>query len=319
MKGLLTVLVLSADVLWGAVLSSAQAEGPRVVASIKPLQSLAAGVMDGIATPDVLVKGSASAHAYALRPSDAEALHAAEVIFWVGPAFETFFEKPLAALSGTARIIALLDAPGLRRLPARTGGLWDEVGEDDHAPPASARGEDRWDGHIWLDPANAKLIVLAMADTLSAVDPHNARQYHANAAVMDAQLDSLDGELRYKLAAVGAKPFVVYHDAYQYFETRYGLRAAGSVTVSAERTQGARRILLLKNRIAALDAARPHSLCVFAEPQFEPKLGRMLVSETGARVGVLDPEGSAHDPGRDLYFDLMSEMADNLAKCLTAP
>ncbi len=285
-----------------AVGTPAQA-APRVVASIKPLQSLAAGVMDGIAVPDVLIKGSASVHAYALRPSDADLLNTADVIFWVGPAFETFLEKPLRALGGKARVVRLRDSPNLKILPARNGGLWH--GADDH----DTGGQD---GHLWLDPGNAKVMVAMMAEALSTADAPNAARYSANAAVMYDKLDALDAELKARLAPVSANPFIVFHDAYQYFENSYGLNAVGSITVSADRAPGARRVLSLKQRVGS------DSLCVFAEPQFEPKLVQMLISEAHGRAGVLDPEGSGLTPGPDLYFVLMRDLAENLSACLAS-
>jgi zinc transport system substrate-binding protein len=300
MKVLFAALILSAS-LWSAT----HAAAPRVVTSIKPLQSLAAGVMDGIATPDVLIKGSGSLHAYALRPSEAAALNAADVIFWIGPAFETFLEKPLQALGTRARTVTLMQAPGIKVLPARAGGSWQEAAE--------SHGD--WDdGHVWLDPANAKAIVAAMAEALAAADPANAAGYRSNAMTLQSKLDALDTDLRNRLDTVKTQPFVVFHDAYQYLEARYGLRALGSITVSAERAAGARRIKQIRDQIGA-----SQHICIFAEPQFEPKLVQMLAGETGAKTGVLDPEGSTLQSGPDLHFNLMRALADNLIDCLKAP
>jgi zinc transport system substrate-binding protein len=300
MKVLFVALMFSMSV-W----SAAQAAAPRVVTSIKPVQSLAAGVMDGVGTPEVLIRGSGSLHAYALRPSEAEALNTADVIFWNGPAFETFLEKPLQALGTRARIVTLMQAPGITLLPAREGGLWQDAGE------THGSGSD---GHIWLDPANAKAIVSAMAETLAAIDTANAARYRSNAVSLQSNLDALDTELRNRLEPVKATPFVVFHDAYQYLEARYGLRALGSITVSAERAAGARRIKQIRDQIGTSER-----ICIFAEPQFEPKLVHMLAGETGAKTAVLDPEGSTLQSGPDLHFNLMRALADNLIACLKAP
>ncbi len=304
MKGLSVAVLLS-------VLScaAARAEAPRVVASIKPLQALAAAVMDGVATPEVLIKGGGTVHAYALRMSNAAVLSKAQVMFWIGPDFETFLVRPLKALGENARAVALMDAPGIKILPARAGGLWD-TGEGNHAAPRGGRR----DGHLWLDPDNAKTIVAIMAQTLSAADPANAARYAGNALAAAAQLDALDGELRAKLAPVNAKPFVVFHDAYQYLEAHFGLRAVGAITVNAKRAAGARRVSQIKQQIGT---AGP--LCVFAEPQFEPKLVAMLIDGTDARTGVLDPEGSTLPAGPALYSNLMRGLADNLISCLETP
>jgi len=305
MKGLSAALLLS--VLFCA---AARAEAPRVVASIKPLHALAAAVMDGVGTPEVLIKGGGSVHAYALRMSDAAVLSKAQVMFWIGPEFETFLVRPLNAIGQTSRVVALMEAPELTLLPARSGGPWD-AGEENHG----GRNESsRKDGHLWLDPANAKAIVAVMAHTLSAIDPANVARYDRNAAAVTAQLDALDGELRVKLAPIQSKPFVVFHDAYQYLEAHYGLRAVGAITVNAERAAGARRVSQIKQQIGT---AGP--ICIFAEPQFEPKLINALIEGTGAKTGVLDPEGSTLPAGPGLYSNLMHGLADNLISCLATP
>ncbi len=283
----------------------ARAEAPRVIVSIKPLHSLVASVMEGVAVPEVLLKGSASVHAYALRPSEAEALRTADVVFWIGPAFEVFLEKPIAALAGKARIIAVMSAPGMNILSARDGGVW----EDHHTSHSATRS----DGHIWLDPHSAKALVAEIAQQLAAVDQPHAAQYRANALTLQARLDALDAALKAQLAPFQNSPFVVFHDAYQYFENRYNLRAVGSVTVSADRTPGARRILEIKDKLASLGAG-----CVFAEPQFTPALINTLAGDGKVKTGILDPEGSTLPPGPDLYATLMRNLAGNLAGCLSA-
>ena len=303
MRGLVGAIVIG---IWTA-LTPAYAAAPRVVASIKPLHALVAGVMEGVGLPDVLIKGSGSLHAYALRPSEAELLHEADIVFWVGPVFETFLTKPLAALAANAQTVALIDAPGVKVLRARAGGVWGDGAEDGGHDHAGARD----DGHIWLSPSNTKAMVAAIAQTLSARDQANAVRYHDNAAALTSKLDRLDADLRRTLMPMRNKPFIAFHDAYQYFEAAYGLKAVGSITVTPERAAGARRIAEIRDKISGLG-----SICVFSEPQFEPKLVQTLVSETQAKTGVLDPEGSTLAQGPDLYFNLMRNLADNLVRCL---
>jgi len=303
MRALLAAAIVLGCLAGGAV---AHAAAPRVVVSVKPLHSLAAAVMAGVGKPEVLIKGNGSLHTYSLRPSEARALDEAEVVFWVGPEFESFLDKPLGALTAKAVVVPLITAPGVKVLPARQGGLWEhsEDGSDSHGS----------DGHVWLDYANAKAIALAMAETLTSMDIANGPRYRNNAVALAVRLDALNDELRVALAPVKNKPFVVFHDAYQYFEVSYGLQAVGSVTVSPDRAPGARRVADVKEKIIGLGAA-----CIFAEPQFEPKMVSMLVKTTRARTAVLDPEGSTLPAGPDLYFNLMRGLANNLVKCLGAP
>lgn len=296
--------------------SGAQAPGvaPGVVVSVKPLHSLTAAVMQGVGTPHLLVQGAASPHAYAMKPSDARALSQAALVVWVGPELETFLRKPLASLSGPARDLRLAQAPGVKLHETREGGAWDDHSHGhghghDHGHAHDHGGPD---GHIWLDPTNAKAIAAAVAAALTRVDPTNAATYAANLAALTARLDALDAEIAAMLAPVKDRPYIVFHDAYQYLERRYGLNAAGAITVSPEVRPGAARLSALRARIAKAGA-----VCVFAEPQFEPTLVRTLVEGTKARTGTLDPEGAAIPDGPDLYFTLLRFNAKALVDCLS--
>ncbi|MGE0651167.1 MAG: zinc ABC transporter substrate-binding protein [Alphaproteobacteria bacterium] len=299
------------------------AEAPAVVASIVPIHSLVAGVMDGVGSPHLLLPGGASPHAYALKPSDARQLTQARVVFWVGEALETFLERPLATLAQNARVVELLEARSLVRLALRSGGLWETHVEDSAGPkgnePENHHQKEDYhhkgvDAHIWLDPANARAIVAAIATALIEVDPDNTARYAANAKAMDGRLQVLDSSLKNTLQHIKNKQYIVFHDAYQYLERRYGLAAAGAVTVSSGRSPGARRLIEIRARIRTASAT-----CVFIEPQFEPRLAETVVEGTGAQIAVLDPLGATLAPGKDAYFALMEGLASALVRCLTRP
>lgn len=282
---------------------------PRVVASILPVQSLVAGVMEGVGTPGLVVQGAASPHTYALRPSDARTLNEAKIVFWVGEIYEGFLEKPLASLAKTATVVELQEVPGVTRLPARSGGVWRD---HDHAHKHShAAKAEEMDGHLFLDPANAKAIVRAIVTTLRTADAANKDRYAANGDKVLARLDALDGELKTMLDPVKARPFVVFHDAYQYVERRYGLTAAGAITIHPERKPGAKRVSELRKKVTSLKA-----VCVFSEPQFEPTLVRTITEGTSAKTAVLDPLGADLAPGPDAYFAMMRRLGTALAGCL---
>ena len=278
---------------------------PKVVASIKPIHSLIAGVMAGVAEPDLIVAGGASPHLYTLKPSDARRLERADIVFWIGPILESFLVKPLAALGGRAAVVELDRAPGVTLLPARAGGAWEP--DEDHRA-ASALEQD---GHLWLDPENAKAIVRIAVARLAALDAADAARYAQNGAALERRLDALDAALRQRLAAVRGRRFVVFHDAYQYFERRYDLAAIGSITVSPENLPSARRVQAIRDKVRTLDAR-----CVFREPQFEPRLVDVVIAGTKARTGVLDPEGALLPRGPGLYFALLNGLADGLVRCL---
>ena len=260
-----------------------------------------------------------------MRPSDARAIEQARAVFWIGPDLENFLIKPLENVQGRVRTEALLEAPDIKILPLRAGGAWeahrhvqtqsgkahdghDHDHEPDHEPdhPASV------DAHIWLDPVNAIAMTRQIVKALSAVDTAHQADYERNGAALIERLNRLDQELAADLAPVKEQPYVVFHDAYQYFEQRYGLRVVGSVVLDPEQRPGAQRVAEIQQRIRDLKVR-----CVFSEPQFQPALATTLVSGSNARLGILDPLGAELSEGPDAYFQLLEGLADALRACLS--
>ncbi len=320
----------SISLLSAAVLSASAGTGsaaPDVVVSIKPIHSLVASIMKGVGEPKLIVDGAASPHTFSLKPSNAAAIEGADVIFWVGPGIEAFLEKPLDALAASATVIELGDAPGLEKLPFRESGAFEahdhgheaeEAHGHDHAAEAHADHDDDhhdhggFDTHLWLDPMNAKAMAEEIEKTLVSADPANAAAYQANGAALMKELDALDAELQATVTPVRNRPFIVFHDAYQYFEHRYGVSVAGSITVSPETMPGAERIGQIHKKVKELGAT-----CVFAEPQFEPKLVAVVTEGTPARSATLDPEAATLKSGPGLYFELMRGLANSMKTCLS--
>jgi zinc transport system substrate-binding protein len=277
--------------------------------------------MAGVGEPDLIISGAGSPHTYSLKPSEARLLERAQVIFWVGESLETFMEKPLSVLGSRARIVQVMRVPGITLLAGRAGGAWEtHAGHDAAAHGHDARetpdhaGEHvaaTHDGHLWLDPANARLIARHAAKVLGQLDPANSGRYAANADALVARVDALDAGLKATLAPVRDIPFVVFHDAYQYFEKSYALRSVGSITVGAERKPGARRVKEIRDTIRGLGAR-----CVFSEPQFSSALLGTLLEGTNAGTGTLDPLGAGLPAGPDAYFTLMRSIGSSLAECL---
>ncbi|WEZ85166.1 zinc ABC transporter substrate-binding protein ZnuA [Rhizobium sp. 32-5/1] len=318
-----TLLLASAFAL---AAGAAQAEAPDVVVSIKPIHSLVASIMQGVGKPALIVEGAASPHTYSMKPSNAAALQDASVVFWVGHGLEAFLEKPLESLGTSAKIVELDDAPGLEKLKFREGGAFEAHDDGDEHEAASADAHDgsheaeghhhdegEFDMHLWLDPQNAKAMAADIEKTLAEVDPANAGAYKANLDSLNARFDTLDKTLAETVAPIKDKPFIVFHDAYQYFEKRYGVKVAGSITVSPETMPGAERISQIHKKIQELGAT-----CVFAEPQFEPKLVNVVLEGTSAKSGTLDPEAATLEAGPDLYFKLMESIGTSLKACLSS-
>lgn len=331
MKTIATLLLASA-----AMIASSNANAaPNVVVSIKPIHSLVSAIMQGVADPQLIVDGGASPHTYSLKPSNARAIENADVVFWVGDGLEKFLEKPLQSLAGKATVVELDDAAGLEKLPFREGGAFEAHDHGDHgehegheeaekageahdheAEHKHEHGDDHehgeFDMHLWLDPTNAKAMAIEIEKTLMAADPTNAKSYQDNTKMLVEKLDALDKDIKETVAPIKDKPFIVFHDAYQYFEHRYGVKTAGSITVSPENPPGADRVKKIHAKVQELNAT-----CVFAEPQFEPKLVNVVIEGTKAKSGTLDPEAATLEAGPDLYFKLMRGIATSLKDCLS--
>ena len=243
------------------------------------------------------------------------------------PELEAFLEKPIEGIATKARVVPLIESHGLNQIMLREGGAFDahahgEDGHDDHDDHGhddhghddhghDDHGHDGFDPHVWLDPVNAKAIIHEIEEALSEVDPDNAATYEANADTMMTRLDGLVEEIQSDLAPVRGRGFVVFHDAYQHFETRFDMPAIGSITVSPEVMPGAERVRELQEKVRSLDAG-----CVFSEPQFEPKLVSTVTETTNAGTGVLDPLGASIEDGPELYFILIRGMRSALKECL---
>ncbi len=355
------------------LLSTTALADVKVVASIKPVHSLVASIMEGAGTPEILVDGAASPHTYSLKPSQARSLADADVVFWVGPSLEPSLEKPLETIAEGSTSVALDDAPGLTLLEVREGGTFEEHdheghddhadhdhddhdheahdGHDDHDDHAHEDHDDHdhekheeagheeeghdhddhdhekhahedhddhdghhdhgFDAHIWLDPVNAAAMADAIAASLQKADPDNAVLYAQNLANLKTRLAALTEGVAPIVEPIKEKPFVVFHDAYHYFENRFGLSAAGSITISPEVSPGAARISEIHEKVADLKA-----VCVFSEPQFESSIVSTIIEGTNAKTAVLDPLGAELANGPDLYFALIGNLADSMADCL---
>jgi len=320
-----------------------RADELRVVATIKPIHALVVQVMGDTGEPRLLVGGAASPHTYALKPSDAKALHSAQIVFRVSEQIEPFTRRIISSLPTSATVVTLADAPGVKRLAMRSGDTFeahshDEDGHDgeshdgdrhnghghdeheaDHdrthgheaGHDDDATGKPVRDGHVWLDPDNAVAMVREIARALTVAAPDKAAVFEANAAQAIAGIESAAREIDAAIAPLRGKPFVVFHDAYQYFETRFQIPAIGAITVSPEVQPSARRLAEIRRKIKDLKAR-----CVFAEPQFKAKLVASVLEGTDAKAGTLDPEGVTVTPGPEAYTTLLRNLTAGLKACL---
>lgn len=282
---------------------------PQVVVSIKPLHSLVSAVMGDLGKPGLIVKQAGSEHGYALKPSDAKMLSTADIIFIANPDMELFLTRPIENLGVKERVVALSNAPGIELLPIREGGLFEDDGDEHNH---SGKDHHAKDFHFWLDPENAQKTVFYIADILAKKDPDHAAIYRDNATAYNKMLAELEQNIQQSVALVSNRNYIVFHDAYQYFERRFGLHAVGSVALDPERQPGAKRLSALRDTIR-----NENVVCVFAEPQFPNKLVNIVVENTSAHIGLLDPLGQSLTEGTMLYPELIKNLRDNLVSCLS--
>lgn len=285
---------------------------PEVAVSIRPLHALVEGVMAGVGEPRLLLEGVVSPHGIELRPSQAAALEAADLVVLVGAGLEPFAER-WAAHADPAGVLRMSDLPGVRLLPIRSPGPVEHgaAGAAETRAVADQRPAGGLDPHLWLDPANARVLVAAVAAALGDADPVNRQRYALNGERMDAELERLDQWIGDELRPVRDRPFVVAHDGYRYFTSRYQLAEVGVLAVDPSRVPGARTLQALRDE---LEAAAP--ACVFTEPAFPPSLIATLTEGIEVEVGALDPLGGDLPAGRGQYDALMRQLTRSFADCL---
>ena len=307
----------------------------QVVTSIKPVHSLASAVMDGVGEPHLLMRGAGSPHEFKLRPSDAAMLEEAAVIFLIDERMEATLVRPIGTLARDARVVELTQAKGLIRRPLREGGAFEDDHNHQHGEPGGHErdldddhehdhdhGDDHshheddhdsavFDLHVWLDPVNAWAMARMMAEALSEADPPNAAVYQENVQKLLHRLDNLTEEINEQVAPVRGQPFIVFHDAYRYFEDRFGLTAMGSAVVSEERSPGVRRIRELREKVRQLGVT-----CVFSEPHLDQRLVATIIEGTAIRSGTVDGLGVDVENGPELYFTMLGNLAASFSGCL---
>ena len=330
-------LISSVLIAFLTTISISKAE-VKVVASIKPIHSLVSYVMDGVGKPDVIVDGYNSPHGFSLKPSHAKMIENADLIIWVGEDLEAFLEKPLNTISKKAVNIEIMDLSGIKKLKFREKNIFEghddhghghkekkhddhghghkekkhddhghkEAKHDDHGHDKHAHGEH--DPHVWLDPMNAKVIIKEIENQLVKLDPDNSSKYKANSKKAQSELDNLTKNIKSDLK--GNLRFVVFHDAYQYFENRFGIKVLGALTVNPDVLPGAEQLSEIREVIE-----HEKVNCLFSEPQFNPAIIKSIAKDTKIKTGVLDPLGATLDKGKGMYSELLQSMYASFKGC----
>ena len=304
----------------------------KVVTTIKPLHSLISSVMDGVGEPSLIIEGTNNPHTFVFKPSHAQMLEEADLVFWIGEDLEAFMEKPLESLAKDAQIISFMELGSIEKLKFREENVFDDhddhdghkdddhddhddhdghedehEGHDDHAGH-EGHNHGEFDAHIWLDPMNAKEMVHEIAHELSELDPSNKETYEANA---NRALKSLDKLIEDVDKAVPKDiSYIVFHDAYQYFEKRFGVSSAGALTLNPDVLPGAKQIADVQDLISDKGIK-----CIFSEPQYNPKIIETLASDMNISTGIMDPLGAYLEKGNTMYEELIKEISNSIKKC----
>ena len=296
----------------------ASADIPDVVTDISPIYSLVAKVMDGIGEPKLIVQHGASPHEYMMRPSNAKALESADIVFFVGGGLTTWLENPLKNLASQSIIVELMETKNTTRLAYREGANFasheghNHGGHDDDHDSHKGHDDDHeeLDPHGWLDPENGKNWLDIVATTLAKIDPENANKYQQNAAKGKKEIDESISQIETMLKPVSDMRFIVFHDAYYYFEDRFGLSATGSISLGDASDPSPGRFIEIQDEIKRLTVS-----CVFSEPQFNPQTVQNVASGAAIDTRVIDPLGSALQVNSDLYTKLLEDIGKSIASC----
>ena len=357
----------------------------KVVTTIKPLHSLISSVMEGVGEPSLIIEGTSNPHTFVFKPSHAQMLEEADIVFWIGEDLEAFMEKPLVSLASNATKISFMELSSIEKLKFREENIFDDhddhghddhddhdghedehEGHDDHDHDGHKEGDHddhghddhdghedeheghddhdddshkdddhddhghddhdehedeheghdnhdghhhgEFDAHIWLDPSNAIEMVLEISHELSEIDPDNAAKYEQNANKAIASLNNLINDINSSIPKDAS--YVVFHDAYQYFENRFGVSSAGALTLNPDVLPGAKQIDAIQDLIQDENIK-----CIFSEPQYNPKIIETLAADMKISTGILDPLGAFIDQGPEMYQNLILDIANSLKDC----
>ena len=307
----------------------------KVVTTIKPLHSLISRIMETRGEPQLIIEGTNNPHTFVFKPSHAKMIEEADIVFWIGEDLEAFMEKPLNSLAKDTKKIGFMDSESIEKIEFREKNIFDDHDgheeeheghedehegheDDDHGhkdddhdddhKDAHAHAHGEFDPHIWLDPENAKEMVKIIRDELIKIDPEGQRQYSVNTAGATLELDNLINSIEKELSKDIS--YIVFHDAYQYFENRFGVIPAGALTLNPDVLPGAKQIADIQDVINDKGIK-----CIFSEPQYNPKIIETLGNDMNVSTGVMDPLGAFIDAGPTMYVELINGIANSIKEC----
>lgn len=257
---------------------------PSVLASIKPLQLITQAVLGETGESQVLLPPGATPHHFTLRPSDMKKLGQANLVIWLGAKSERYLAKPIAKMEAGAEVLDL-------------------------QPYLTANDEGYLDPHLWLSSEQAVRVAKAITEKVVALDAGSESQYRANLASFTAELSRIKTDATNALK--GSKShYLVYHDAYGYFEREYGLSHAGVVSLHEHGNPGAKHLLALQNTIAQQGVS-----CILTEPESNAAVVSILTADTNIRTILLDPMAGDLKPNQSSYARFLQHVVETFKQC----
>lgn len=317
MKKTLKISAISAALLTLPMMANAD-----VLASVKPLGFIASSIANGVTDTQVLVPAGASPHDYSLKLSDIQKVKSADLVLWVGEDIDAFLDKPISQID-RKKVITIADITEVEPLLTKAHHEhFHEDGDHDHKHEhkhehKGGHEHEHHEGlttnwHVWYSPAISQIVAQKVADKLTAQFPDKKDLIAKNLADFNRTLTEQGDKIKAQLAPFKDKGFFVFHDAYGYFNDAYGLKQTGYFTINPLVAPGAKTLAHIKEEIAE------HRVnCLFAEPQFTPKVIESLAKGTSVNVGRLDPIGDGVKLGENSYANFLQATADSYAQCLS--
>lgn len=265
-----------------------------VATTIRPLQFIALAIIGENGSVSSLIEAG-SPHDFNLSPSDRLLLADSDLILWVGKELEAHLSGSMDSIATEAAVVAALELPGL---------ITHSIGEN-----------RQLDAHIWLDTRNALRIAEKVADVMTLVDSGNADFYRSNLAGFSQDLASAADEISNQLTDASDVPFLVYHNAFQYFEKQFELRHGAALVQDPEQSPTIAEIIATRNAVAQLQPR-----CLVREPDANDELIRTTMGAYSAKNPVsevtVDLLGANIEPNSAAYIALINSVADAFTSCL---
>ena len=282
----------------------------NIISSVKPIAFITQAVSDGVTNTDILLPDGASPHTYSLKPSDLAKIKTAELIIWVGKDLETFMPTVLKSIDNNKQI-ELMDIPTIKSLLRTSTNNHDQQETHSHNNDSDHDHHGEYDEHIWLSPKIAKEIAQAVHDKLITIYPDKKDIIDENLNEFTVKLAETEQNIAKKLINVQNNGYFVFHDAYGYFESQFGLKNLGSFTINPAVQPGVQTVYAIKRELKEHQA-----VCIFREPQFSPAVIEKIVNGTDVRIGELNPLGTDITLSKNAYSQFLLRLTQQLLDCL---